>query len=588
MKPELRFLVAIVLMIGVFVITNLLFPPAPPETPPASEETGLAAEGGDSARGETREAGEPSLPDEPAPGETPDFDEAAPVEESLVVVESSFYRLTFSTRGARLVSARLLDFESFTRDGAVELIYEEGAALGMRLFQGPDTADLRSLTFTPSRPGTLRLSDESGPRTLTFTYQHPERPSSVEIEYTFQPDTYLIEVRGRVNGLGRGSLITDLGSGIPLNEHRPQDELRVLAYVGNHLREGISAHNIHGAQEAALYDGPFVWGAFKSKYFVFAFLAGAEEEGEEYFGGLVARALPGEGRVAVTVTETISGEGRFGHRIYLGPQDHARLSAVGSDLEDVNPYGWSFIRPVVRPLVAVILPVLIFLHENLHLAYGWVLILIGIMMRVLLFPLNQRAMRAQIRNMAVQPLIKEIQTKYKDNREKQQKEMMKLYKEHGFNPVAGCLPMLIPMPMLIALFFVFQNTIELRGVPFFWIPDLSLADPLYILPVLMGVSMFLLQYVSFRSMDTPNPQMKIMMWVMPLFLLFIFRTFPAGLNLYYATANFATIPQQYWIAQERKKAKDGGPVAKSGPPKRERGRDKGGPRTARRWDTGSR
>jgi YidC/Oxa1 family membrane protein insertase len=164
-------------------------------------------------------------------------------------------------------------------------------------------------------------------------------------------------------------------------------------------------------------------------------------------------------------------------------------------------------------------------------------------------------MRANLRNMAVQPLVKEIQTKYKDQPEKLQKEMIKLYKEHGFNPLAGCLPMLIPWPVLIALFFVFRSTIELRGVSFLWLPDLSAKDPLYLLPVFLGISMFLMQYVSYKSLDTPNPQMKMMMWMMPGMMVFIFLNLASGLNLYYATANIATIPQQMWIANERKKMK---------------------------------
>jgi YidC/Oxa1 family membrane protein insertase len=187
-------------------------------------------------------------------------------------------------------------------------------------------------------------------------------------------------------------------------------------------------------------------------------------------------------------------------------------------------------------------------------------VVFGVLMRVILWPLNQKAMRAQMRNMAVQPLVKEIQTKYKDNPERMQKEMMRLYKEYGFNPLAGCLPMLLPWPVLIALFFVFQNTIELRGVPFYWLPDLSAKDPLFILPVFLALSMFSLQWISMKSMPQSNPQMKMMMWFMPLFFGFIFMQFPSGLNLYYATANIATIPQQLLIARERKRVAARGPV----------------------------
>ena len=131
--------------------------------------------------------------------------------------------------------------------------------------------------------------------------------------------------------------------------------------------------------------------------------------------------------------------------------------------------------------------------------------------------------------------------------------MLRLYKEEGFNPVGGCLPMLIPFPLLIALFFVFQSTIEFRGVSFLWLPDLSQADPLYILPVLLGASMFALQWLSMRTAVDQNPQMKFMMYFMPLFMTIIFLNFASGLNLYYAAMNVASVPQQLQIMRERKR-----------------------------------
>jgi len=287
-------------------------------------------------------------------------------------------------------------------------------------------------------------------------------------------------------------------------------------------------------------------------------------ESGEFLGGVLADPDPIGVRVGVAVTHSIRTDGTFSHRAYLGPLEYATLSALGDDLEQVNPYGWKFLRPLLNWIVPAIMWVLNYLHDNLRLSYGWVLIIFGVLMRVLLWPVNQKMMRSQMKNMAVQPLMKEVQTKYKDDPQRLQKEMMKLYKEHGFNPLGGCLPMLLPWPVLIALFFVFQNTIELRGVAFLWLPDLSAKDPLYILPVFMAASMYLLQRITFKSMDQSNPQMqsqmKMMMYGMPLFFAFIFMNFASGLNLYYATANIATIPQQLLIARERRKAQAAGPL----------------------------
>ena len=146
--------------------------------------------------------------------------------------------------------------------------------------------------------------------------------------------------------------------------------------------------------------------------------------------------------------------------------------------------------------------------------------------------------------------MKVLQDRYKDDKATLQKEMMKLYKEHGANPLGGCLPILLQMPILFTLFFVFLNTIEFRGVPFLWLPDLSLADPLYIIPILMGASMFALTKIGQIGVP-PNPQAKMMLYVMPIMFTVLFLRFSSGLNLYYATSNLASLPQQWLVAKER-------------------------------------
>jgi len=203
-------------------------------------------------------------------------------------------------------------------------------------------------------------------------------------------------------------------------------------------------------------------------------------------------------------------------------------------------------------LAAGIRWLLVWIHEHLHLAYGLVLICFGLLVRTLLWPLNQKAMRANMQLQAVQPLMKEIQDKYKNDPQRVQQEMFKLYKEYGVNPLGGCWPMLLPMPVLFALFFVFQNTIELRGASFLWLPDLSRPDPFYIIPIVMGLSMFGLSKVGQMGMP-PNPQARMMLYIMPVMMTFLFLNFASGLNLYYAVSNLASIPQQWMLARERQK-----------------------------------
>ena len=254
-------------------------------------------------------------------------------------------------------------------------------------------------------------------------------------------------------------------------------------------------------------------------------------------------------RTAVTLTLPVPPSGEFRYDVYAGPLEYRRLAALGHDLADANPYGWVF-RPIVKPVSVLVVNILLWMHERLHMAYGWVLILFGVLVRLLLWPLNQKAMASQLRMQAVQPLLKETQDRYKNEPEKLQKEMMRLYKEHKVNPLGGCLPMLLPWPVLIALFFVFANTIEFRGEPFLWLPDLSRHDPYYIIPIVMGLSMYALSKVGQLGMP-PNPQTKTMLYVMPGFMTFLFLRFASGVNLYYAVSNLISIPQQYLLAQRR-------------------------------------
>ena len=581
MNSEARFILAVVLMIGVLIGTNIIFAPNPPdpELVEVVEEAGVDTP---AAGGDEREIPAMVGLDDPDPlvglglqplerdrAEDPVADLSEFEEEGLgtrrsVAVSSPIYRYTFSTEGARLVSARLSGWQSFIQEGAVELVGGGGGLLGTRLVVGADTVDLRRAVFEVEPAEGIELNEGSGPQTLTFTYRHPSRPFALEVRYTFDPDAYLIRAQGRVRGLDRALVLTDLGQGLAYNEVDPRDESRAMAFGFHHLQNGITSRELSKTDRVAVEEGPFHWVAVRSRYFVMALLPAevpAVDGGSEYLGGLLVApqevTADGFRDASFGVTHSLTAGGTFAYRLFAGPQDYQLLSALGNDLQEVNPVGWKFLRPLLRPFVAAIMWVLVYLHTSLSLGYGWVLIVFGVMMRVVLFPLYHKAMRAQLRNMAVQPLLKDIQTRHKDNPERMQKELMKLYKEHGFNPLAGCWPMLLPWPILIALFFVFQNTIELRGVPFAWLPDLSAKDPLFILPVLLGVSMFFLQWISIRVLDEVQPQMKMLMYVLPVVMVVIFANFPSGLNLYYLTANVATLPQSWWIANERQKMQAG-------------------------------
>ncbi|HTR79257.1 MAG TPA: membrane protein insertase YidC, partial [Gemmatimonadaceae bacterium] len=257
--------------------------------------------------------------------------------------------------------------------------------------------------------------------------------------------------------------------------------------------------------------------------------------------------------------------GSFAFELYAGPQSWTELRGLGHELENVNPYsGFSILRPIVQPVTTIVMRLLLWMKSTLHTSYGWVLILFGISIRLLLWPLNQSAMRANLKMQRLQPELAEVQRRYANDADGQRTAMMKLYQDHGMSPLSplmGCLPMLLPMPVLLALYWVFQNTIQFRGVSFLWLPDLSLRDPYYITPLVMGASMFLLSWIGLRAAP-PAPQAKIMSYMMPVMFTVLFMNFASGLNLYYGVQNLTAIPQQWLITRERARAgiRAGGPV----------------------------
>jgi YidC/Oxa1 family membrane protein insertase len=272
----------------------------------------------------------------------------------------------------------------------------------------------------------------------------------------------------------------------------------------------------------------------------------------------VLRGAPRIGKLAENMIGSVSlplaADGTAAFDIYAGPQSFSRLQQLGGDLDQVNPYA-GLLHGVVQPFTKIVMKALLWMKHTTQLNYGWVLVLFGIMIRLVLWPLNQSAMRTSMKMQRLQPELQALQKKYSDDPKKQQEAVMKVYKDHGMSPLSplmGCLPMLLPMPVLFALYQVFQNTIEFRGVPFLWLNDISQRDPYFITPLLMGVSMFAMSWIGMRN-SPPNPQAKMMSYMMPVMLTVLFLNFASGLNLYYAVQNVAAIPQQWLLARERGK-----------------------------------
>jgi YidC/Oxa1 family membrane protein insertase len=484
------------------------------------------------------------------PAETPRAEGAT---EDTVRVSSPLYTYGISTRGARLVEATLARYRSMTpidRGQPAQILPPDSKLLGLTLVLDGRSIPLDDWTFTASAesllvkdPTPLRLSGSRG-------------GLNVDLTYTFHPDDYRIDVDGRVTGVGPngGFLLVGLGPTLKNTEADSNENHRALALVTKHSETERTDLGGLKPGEPRTVSGPLEWAAIKSKYFVTGILALDSTGGG--ISAVTATAAPTAGkrpdRADVRLSMPLLPSGTFRYSAYVGPMEYDRLHRIGHGFDDVNPYGWPGFRTIIRPVAAGVRWLLVWMHEHLHLAYGLVLIIFGILVRLLLWPLNQKAMRANMQMQAVQPLMKDIQERHKNDPQKVQQEMFKLYKEHGVNPLGGCWPMLLPMPVLFALFFVFQNSIELRGASFAWLPDLSRPDPLYIIPVIMGLSMFGLSKVGQMGME-PNPQMKMMLYVMPVMMTFLFLNFASGLNLYYAVSNIASIPQQWMLARERQK-----------------------------------
>jgi YidC/Oxa1 family membrane protein insertase len=469
--------------------------------------------------------------------------------EDSVVVESRLYRYVFSTRGARIRSATLKSYESFAAgdSGLVQLVPEDSRFLSYELVLGSDTLSLADWTFEPSTAVLEVVEPEA-----RLEWVARRGAAEVRLVQLFDPEEYLFDVEGEFSGgtADAGLVLLSMGPRLRLVEADSTWDFRSYAIVTKgRSAERTNFRSLDPGERVAL-EGPFEWVAVKSRYFLSAVLT--IKEAESRIGGAIATGGPKldrHSKEAEVLVSLPAPGGHFSHSVYLGPQEYRRLAAVGHDLKDVNPYGW-VLKPVIQPIANFVALVLVWMHEAFNMAYGWVLVLFGIAVRIVLWPLNQKAMRSSMAMQAIQPEIKSVQERYKQEPQQLQKEMMKLYKEHGVNPLGGCLPLLLPMPVLFALFFVFRETIEFRGVPWLWIPDLSRADPLYVIPIVMGLSMFAVTKLGQRGVP-PNPQTKMMLYFMPGMLTFLFLKFSAGLNLYYAVSNIASIPQQWLISQER-------------------------------------
>jgi len=284
--------------------------------------------------------------------------------------------------------------------------------------------------------------------------------------------------------------------------------------------------------------GQVAWAALQDKYFVAAAIP-ADELAHQVVVRKEGDKLVSVGLQTQSVTDNVSSH----YRLFIGPKEYETLKGLQVGLEDTIDFGWfiygswSIVRAVAKPVFYAIR----YLHD-LTGNYGVAIILVTVGIKLLLAPLAYKSYRSMKQMSAVQPELQAVQKKHADDRERLNKELIKLYKDKKVNPVGGCLPMFFQIPVFVALFNILYMTIELRQAPFIlWIKDLSVQDPYYVLPILMGGTMFIQQKIQPTTMDPKQAQI---MLILPVFLTFLFVTFPAGLVLYWLTNNVLTILQQ--------------------------------------------
>ena len=609
---ERRALLAVVLCLLVWWVSELIFPTTPLDKQRAAADSAAAvAAAADSQRAAV--ATQPMPPPSPAAavGRTGPASVAsvasvapvapvAPVSAETLTVMTPHTVVAFSSVGATPVAVTMRDYHRTVRNvseaGAPPLVRlgrPGETLLSYRIITPHDTLPLDRVNFagrqTTAADGTPIVTYEAS--VPPGQGEGTTAPWHVVIAYTFKPDGYLSDVSGRVTGGGGGGgtdasaapavrpgfLLLDLPSGFPSFEADSTDDISQLAYVVKTARDDPVSTSFSRLDpgQSELRPGPVAWAAAKNKYFLVGVLAADTARAAQFaevdlVGGPRIDKLATRGTATAVLPLTpVPGGAAFAFRLYAGPQEFRRLRAVGgwggAGFENLNPYA-GFLHPILQPFVTITVETVLWLKQVLRINYGWVLVIFGVGTRLLLWPVNQRVMRTSLKMQRLQPELTEVQAKYKDDKERQQQEIMRVYREHGmspWSPIAGCLPMLLPWPIFAALYFVFRNTIEFRGVPFLWLHDISVKDPHYILPLLMGASSFLVSWIGMRNAP-PNPQTKMMGYLFPAMMTYFFWRIAAGLNLYYLVQSLATLPQQWLLSNER--ARSAGASAAGGGP----------------------
>ena len=415
---------------------------------------------------------------------------------------------------------------------------------------GPDGIDASGNRARYASQGATNNGD--GSRTLTLAWKGND-PLGMQVykRFTAYDDRYDVEVSFDIrNG---GSSVVSVTSFAQLKRDNTQAPdgntgFGISPYLGAALTQPDERYT--KLRFSDLNDEPFSkrlpagWVAILQHYFVSAWIP-SQQASHDYFASQLSNGdnvigyknqnidiAPGS---AATITQTL----------YVGPKDQVALAALAENLDLVIDYGWLWW--LAQPLFW-----LLTLIQQFVINWGLAIIALTIIIKLIFFRLSAASYKSMAKMRTVQPKIQSIRDQYADDKTRQQQAMMELWKKEKINPMGGCLPMLIQMPVFIALYWVLLESVELRHAPFIlWIEDLSAMDPYFVLPILMGISMWLMQRLNPAP---PDPmQAKIMMY-MPIAFTFLMMWFPAGLVLYWLCNNLLSFAQQYVVTRQIEQA----------------------------------
>ena len=477
---------------------------------------------------------ETSLPVSP-PASSGDGSRSTSGVEQTVHIETELFKADLSTRGGVVKTWELKGYTTEVNHGAppVQLVHKAGrfpGPLSVRVSDADVTKELQESDYEVEQEAS-RLDASTPSGRVTFRYRNEQSGLQLEKTLTFHHDSYLVDVSIKIQGVS-GPIDVGLGANFGIVEWG--EGFIGLIGPASLVDEKIEKDTPSTESERT---GDVRWAAIQDKYFISVLIprqgtaVHVKQELDKVVSSSVRMPIP-------------SGGGPVEAQLYAGPKEYDTLRSLNIGLEDTIDFGWfiygswGFVKMVAKPLFAVLRTINEFTQN-----FGLTIILLTVCIKLLFAPLQYKSYRSMKDMQLIQPKVQAIQEKYKEDRERLNKELISLYRDHKVNPVGGCLPMILQMPVFIALFNILYMTIDLRQAPFMlWIQDLSVPDPFYVLPVIMGATMVIQQKITPTTMDPT--QAKIML-ILPVMLTFLFLTFPAGLVLYWLTNNTLTIVQQF-------------------------------------------